>query len=300
MLAPKHFGSGNYLSCAKFAATAKRRLLGVYDPQTIQQQLGVRTVQESVFPLILSGVRFWPYLLVANELRNCSKTETEKRLRAIRLLQRNESYSRDFGPLKSSTFSFYRRMHQRVTSSPVSEARDLRQLLTTRRRYRGKASFFTDNASNWRKALHRSMGTNSQQFARLLNRLHKKISDASLVDLAITELLKRPAYNGALRRAAFCYAFLRCVYGIRTRIEEIPAFVSNEEWAKLLSKLLQNPSADFREYSKFKRLIEKSIDEPALGHIHGKATRGQCQGSGEPRLPRLLQSVHRALTARYC
>lgn len=176
MLVKQYFGTGNFLSCSEIGDNSARRLLGVYDPRAVQQQLRVPALQRSVFPLVQSGVRFWPYLLVAHELRECSKTETERRLRGIRQLQRNQSYSRDFGPLQFTTFRAYRAMHDKVIVSATKDAGELRKLLSTRRRYRGQASFFINNAHQWRKALRRSMGTNSQQFARLLNRLDKKLS----------------------------------------------------------------------------------------------------------------------------
>lgn len=270
------FGTANFLSCRELLPVSPRRMLGQYDPAAIREAIGVPEIRSRCFPTIPSGVRFWPYLIVAHELRDeRSRNRIEKKLQDLRRRQRHHQerghYVRQFGPRSLSTFGAYRSMYRNVRATQNGYAAALRTLLSTRRRYRGHPRFFIENAPVWRKALRRSMGRPGQQFARLLDRLYREDSDSSVVDRAITELLQKTTYDTWLRRAAFCYAFLRCVYGITASIQGIRSFYAVTHWAKLLSRILARPPRDLARYRRFLRLIQASVEKPALENLHRRA-----------------------------
>jgi hypothetical protein len=97
-------------------------MLGKYDPAEMRKAIGVPELSESLFPTVLSGVRFWPYLLVAHELRDeKNKATVERKLRAIHRKQRHYQdkgrYAREFGPSRFSTFVAYRRLYEKIIST---------------------------------------------------------------------------------------------------------------------------------------------------------------------------------------
>jgi hypothetical protein len=271
-----NFGTANLLKCTDLLPVSPRRTLGKYDPALMREAIGVPEIRERLFPTIQSGVRFWPYLLVAHQLRDeHSRLRIEKTLQGLRRRQRTHQdkgrYTRSFGPRSATTFAPYRSMYRNIMATQHVNAADLRSMLSMRSRYGGHPEFFLNNAHEWRKALRRSMGHPGQQFARLLDSLYKEDSDSSIVDRAITELLRKPGYDQWLRRGAFCYAFLRCVYGITTSIQGIRSFVAVSEWARLLARVLAKPPAPLSQYRRFLPLVEASIEKPALEHLHRRA-----------------------------
>lgn len=271
-----HFGIANILKCTDLLPVPPRKLLGQYDPALIREAIGVPEIRDNLFPTIQSGVRFWPYLLVAHELRDeDSRTRIETTLRGFRRRQRTHQekgrYARAFGPRSATTFAAYRSMYRKVVARDDASTEDLRALLTMRSRYRGHPDFFIQHASAWRKALRRSMGRPGQQFARLLDRLYKEEADSSAVDRAITALLQKPGFDPWLKRGAFCYAFLRCIYGITTSIQGIRSYVGVTDWARLLARVLEKPPAPLSQYRRFLPLVEASFEKPALENLHRRA-----------------------------
>jgi hypothetical protein len=275
MLGRELFGAANILECTEMLPL-RRAWLGQYDPAAMREAIGVSEIQGNLFPTIRSGVRFWPFLLVAHELRDeGSRTRVEQHLRDLRRRQRRHQdrgrFARAFGPRTATTFAAYRSMYRNVISSRTGDGASLRSFLYTRRRYRGDPSFFIDHAQEWRTALRRSMGAPGQQFARLLDRLYKEKSDSGAVDRAITKLLRTPSFDKWLRKAAFCYAFLRCVYGITASVEGIRSIFPSSAWAEMLARILREPPADLGVYARFLPLVKASVEKPALEHLHRRA-----------------------------
>ena len=115
----QNFGTANCLSCEDLRPTHARRILGKYDRAEMREAIGVPEIQRLLFPAVQSGVRFWPYLLVAHELRDeHNKAVVEKKLRTIHRRQRNYQkqgrYTREFGPTRISTFNAYRSLYEKV------------------------------------------------------------------------------------------------------------------------------------------------------------------------------------------
>lgn len=274
-LSTELFGTGNYLKCDDLCPRPQRLSLGRFDPKRLRDEIGISRVRH--FPTIQAGVRFWPFLLVANELRDtASRIKVESTLRKIRKGQLNYKkkglYRREFGPRQLSTFRAYQSMYSNLMKMTDGNSSGLRAFLKQKKRYRGAPAFFRDNAFAWRKVLRQSMGQPGHQFAKLLTRFQTKTVD-SPVDSAIAVLLKKTTYNKQLRQAAFGYAFLRCVYGIQTKIEGIPTVVSPKDWANMLAPILSNPPRDLRRYQRFLGLVEKSKTQPVLRQMHLRARR---------------------------
>jgi hypothetical protein len=277
MLNQENFGSGNILdSSGLLSDSLVHQLLGQYDPRLVREEIGVTAVSAHLFPTLRSGVRFWPYLLVAHELRDeQNNSRIEAHLRRLRRLQRGYQekglYARAFGPRTLGSFQAYRAMYEKLMDSHTEDAEGLKAFVSGRLRYRGNPQFFLDNKNKWRTLFRRALGTPGQQFGRLLDRLYKGTPNWRVVDLAITTLLRENSYDQWLRRGALCYAFLRCVYGITESVEGIRSFYPSREWAKNLEKMLCAPPPDLRTYTRFLPIIQKSVESPALKHVHQHA-----------------------------
>ena len=137
-IGPDNFGTANFLKCTDLLPVPPRKMLGHYDPALIREAIGVPEIRERLFPTIQSGVRFWPYLLVAHELRNeQSRTRIEKTLHGLRRRQRvspgqRPIRQRAFGPRSATTFAPYRSMYRKVVSGRDANIEDLRLILTMR------------------------------------------------------------------------------------------------------------------------------------------------------------------------
>jgi len=274
------FGSANTLD---IVAESERRAitsLGQYDPATLAACISISEVRENLFPLLRSGVRFWPFLIFAHEHRESSATEATRALTRIRAEQRRQQkagrLSRLYGPGRSDTLAPYRSVYNRIVEA--HGARDSRvspmyRFITDgRRQYRGDNRLFSaGHTKQWQKALRRSMAPASQQYACALGR-YKSSNASARIDAAIADLIRNgEGYDFWLRKGAACYAFLRCVYGEAT-VEGIEPHDSGQQWARTLLDALADRSdhclSPFRGYIP---LIKRARGGTPLKHIHGVA-----------------------------
>jgi hypothetical protein len=264
-------GSANILDLEKFQDERGSEILDPNDPIRVKKELGLGDITENLFPTINTGVRYWPFLLVARDLyKSRSKEAVQKKLKQINARQDQKN----IGPLKFSTFLYYRGMFRRIKGNDSSDSLDLRRFLNDRRRkYDGNFDFFQRNGNEkkWKRVLVKSMGIPGKQFANLLGRLAKyekrkannNDNEIHIVDRAITHILdNKHKYDKLLWKGAFCYAFLRCMYGIND-LEQVNPPAQVKKWAESLTRALGSPKGrELRHLRKYIPLIIRSTASP--------------------------------------
>jgi hypothetical protein len=260
-------GSANMLNLDDYPSTRTYENLDLNDPITIKKDLGLNEVTERLFSTIITGVRFWPFLLVARDLANTkSRQVIESALKKIKSVQEQKN----IGPLKFSTFRPYRSMYGNLSRKHDLESKDLRCFIQDKRRkYVGKFDVFRRNGNEkkWKKALVKSMDVPGRQFAKLLDQLTKdqKINESgeSITDVAITRILRNKSrFHELLWKGAFCYTFLRNMYGINEFGNVFPP-TQARKWSKYLVEILKkNDPSIPGQLRRYIPLIKNSADLP--------------------------------------
>ena len=152
-------GSANVLDLQSLPGAGQAKLY-LNDPVRVKKEIGVEAVTDLVFPYVKTGVRYWPFLLVARDLEGKRRNVVETRLSSIKKHQRIESR----GPGKWTSFGRYRSMYQAIPDDSK-----LGKFLSHKGRvYRGDFAFFAGREKAWKAALLRTLGKSAQAFAGLL------------------------------------------------------------------------------------------------------------------------------------
>ncbi len=261
-----HIGSINILNFTNLPDGRTNLVLAVNDPIRVKKEIGLNEVSKNLFSTINSGVRFWPFLLVARDLDNTNSKQ--KILKRLRNIQRKQP--KKLGPEALSTFFYYRSMYRRLKEMNDPDSEDLRNLIEDRRRnYYGDFEIFrrNRNTNKWKMALVKSMGLPGRQFAGLLNKLRDKDETENIVEEAITKILKnKSGYDEWLWKGAFSYAFLHCMYGINeTEVDgnKVVSHYKASEWADILVRVLSNPNTNVPDLLRnYIPLIKRSKNTP--------------------------------------
>jgi hypothetical protein len=239
-------GSANYLDLSGLPGRRSSEPLRIDDPRRVKKDIGITEAAEAVFPFLVSGVRFWPFLLVARDY--VEKGITDKALQRLRGICGRQGLGR-VGPTARASFRAYVSMCRRLRDEGVGTPLE-RFIFDRRRDYRGDPVTW-NLESTWKKVFIQSLGPSAKSFAGILRDVEKRDaadSDADIgnVERAIGIVLsdRRWREDGRLWKAAACYAFLRCMYGVNT-IDGIRAHIKSEEWAaRLRTALLCNPPVE--------------------------------------------------------
>lgn len=254
----RHFalGSANIVDMSKVRFEAVRRPIYISDPIRVAEILRVSDISSNLFPQLVIGVRYWPWLLVARDFQ--AKWNDASRGRRVeadleKIHQRMYTGSRysfgNRGPRSRSTFRLYESMYRKI--SDVESAGSLLHRFL-RKETRGFDGFqyhiFNHrNTNGWRKALRNSMGRPAKQFAAILNKLEKENGDLYGPEPAITRVLQsylrdKSSVDEWLWKGCFCYALFRCLYGIIDPAAEKRKATKHDwhnEWVRLLKAVLK-------------------------------------------------------------
>jgi len=250
---------------------------GDNDPARLRDNLRINDLAEELFPCILTGVRFWPFLLVARDLeeRYGDKPSDNKVISELRRIATTQRRNRGIGsrtrlgPRTINSFRPYKGMLRliRERSKKSHQAKNLAKFLMDRRsHYRGDLSFFEKNEKKWKRVLKSSLGPPGKDFAKLIK--NNKVSD--LWD-AIDEILAKPGrFHKKLVEGAAAYALLVCLYGI---MEEGQVYheEDSQKRARLLLKLIdKRPKLPVAQYQLFIMQAANS-SKPPFARINQKA-----------------------------
>lgn len=250
-------GSANVISLEKMPDRRELGKLAANDPIRVKQEICLNEVSKNLFSSINGGVRYWPFLLVARDLyhvRSDQRIITE--LYRIQRYHRKHYQKKRVGPGTLATFQYYQSMYERLVDQndkdPTvrKQSEELRKFVEDKRRkYVGDFDVFhrSGNERKWKKALIKATGIAGKQFAQLLTEIENSNVDITrstdIVEQAITDILNNKAkFDSMLWYGAFCYAFLRCMYGINN-IDGIKLHSNAKDWANKLYEVLTSPMA---------------------------------------------------------
>jgi hypothetical protein len=264
-------GSANVLELDEMPGVGTG-LLHAYDPVRVKEAIALTQATDAVFPYLKTGVRFWPFLLVARDLEGQGARASGARLKRIRAAQ--PAGRRNRGPGTLASFGAYRSMHAEIARGPDTALK--RFLLDHRRTYDGRFEIFARHESAWRRALVATLGSPAAELARLL-RVEKSNQNADVeenialsdVERAISRALAARATSGRLWHACACYAFLRCMYGVRTSSAKVGLAFKSEEWAAQLARAIRSGKrAEARHFERYAGPIARAHERPPWGHLH--------------------------------
>jgi hypothetical protein len=263
-------GSANVLDLGAMPGVGSG-VLHAHDPTRVKEAIELTGATDAVFPYIKTGVRFWPFLLVARDLDGKGARAIGAHLKRVRATQPIGRQNR--GPGTLASFGAYRSMHAEVARGPNTALK--RFLLDRRRTYDGRFAIFARHETVWRRALVATLGRAAAEFAKLLVVQQKRAVDAeevialSDVERTISYALAAPSTSGHLWHACACYAFLRCMYGVReTSTKVVPAFKSEEWAAQLAAAIRMGKRPEARHFERFAGPIARAFERPPWGHLH--------------------------------
>lgn len=268
-----HLGSLNILD---FAADGRGNpIITSNDPIIVKKEIKLSEVEEKLFTTINSGVRFWPFLLIARDFDGIESTE--KILSALKKIQKRHPRE-NIGPKTIATFNFYRSMYRRLKYGRDAKSEDLRRFIENKKRkYKGDFNFFSKHEKDWKAALVKSMGKPGREYATLLDKLKSDSKDSDIVEESITQILKnKHDYDESLWKGAFCYVFLRFMYGVSDGEQQAISHKRAKEWANELIKILSDPRMDVSPRIKGSiRLIEGFRRSPPWQKVALKLKSGE-------------------------
>jgi len=273
---PLRLGSAGFLDLRD--AFDKRRYidLGDHDPARLRSSLNVNAIAQEVFPHIMTGVRFWPFLLVARDLDKDSRNRSGDsrvltKLRKIAAAQRQHpgvTSSTRIGPRSIATFRPYQGMFRSICNRKDKRhvLKLARFLFDRRRSYSGDLKFFTKHEKAWKRALWSSLGQPGKEFARFISNPH--IQD---VGDAIFKIHQKPdRFHAKLIEAATAHALLVCLYGIVDQGEVYSAEKAGEQASLLLKLIRKRPNLPAARYAQWIRLAARS-SRPPFAEVTKKA-----------------------------
>jgi hypothetical protein len=263
-------GSANVLDLSGMPGT-QSDVLHAHDPTRVKEAIGLTKATDVVFPYLKTGVRFWPFLLLARDIDGLGPRAILAHLTRVRAAQPLGRQNR--GPGTPASFGAYRSMYAEIGNGQDTALK--RFLLDGRRAYDGRFAIFARHEMAWRKALVTTLGPSAAEFAKLLiaqrGRTVAAEEAVALTDVerTISDALAAPATSGRLWHACACYAFLRCMYGVReTSTKVVPAFKS-EDWAAQLASAIRSGKRDqARFFERYAGPIARAHERPPWGHIH--------------------------------
>lgn len=194
-------------------------------PRVVYEQLEGATLVEHVFPYIVTGVRYWIFLVCAyKNIEHKQKWPSKKELKS--------KFGPRRGPASSSTQSYYKRMVEKAPDSMLEL-------------FRGKMSYdkrtSKKDISNWRKALLESICPEDKYEQKVLKEILKyfvSTEERNTYIEFVTRLLKINKRTSPIRRLAICYATMRLLYGEWAQTKSHLDAESAKTWFKILEKEL--------------------------------------------------------------
>ena len=270
-------GSANIVDVRRHQFEPIRKPLNFSDPSNISELLGATEIAEEAFPVVTTGVRYWPWLLVARDFSGRYKQTRKAMLRLLPAIRRRVNRTGVFafsrlGPTSIGTFGYYRSMYKKIADLP--ESNPIKRFIEdARRQFDGsQVHIFERSEGDWRRALSATDGTSraAHQFAQQLNRLKRRDGLIDGPEKAITYILKHyRRFDARLWKACFCYSAFRCLYGIADPNQEGEGGTKRKaskhelhrEWARLLVSILDaKPKGVRPEWYRLRRHIKVSVN----------------------------------------
>lgn len=276
----KYYGTLNTLKPSEISFRKDSSIIHPDSPTAISRNLGLADLDDKLFSVLITGISCWPFLTLSF---NCN---TDTRINKIfsttnklmKTLRKNGGRN-IIGPKTYQSLRPYKSMCNRLQSNKQYEP--LYSFLAhLRDKFDGNPKFFTlyGRDVKWRKALKKVNGKQAEAYIRA--RKDAK-NDQEVFDVVTQLLSNDPGYydktsDKTLWYGAFCYAFLRCLFGHFDNKEE-ESFLFGDyaiKWKRLLLKIINDKKAPIpnkvRNCSKYVELLNRIEDEeskPPLAEV---------------------------------
>jgi len=258
-------GTGNILDISGVPGRAHGEDRRWDSPVVIRERLGLERLENDLFPLLVTGVSLWPFLAIAqNSQRAVKATETLRK-----------DLGRRVGPKERGSLRPYRSMYARIRNSHSPGAKALLRFLDAKAEaFSGKLRCFGRHEKIWKRLLLDACGSPGKDYCRAA----RSAGRDARVDDVVDWILSHPGQvrNRDLKRAAFSYAFLVCLFGDFDKDEKKvwPRKWYAERWpARLLERRWwSDPNhGGIRFEPRYRKCLEwirKNPDaEPPLAHV---------------------------------
>ena len=126
--------------------------------------------------------------------------------------------------------------------------------------------YLCEHSKKWKNAFKKALGVQARQLAQFFK-------DDRSVEEVVTEILKCEEPSGPeITRAAYAYAFLRCIYGVKGGEEPTS---QHKTWIELLGRKDLKPCLDVIgvNWTQVQGYLEKSKNGPHLKEAHKKLSK---------------------------
>lgn len=182
-------------------------------PAAIKKNLELDKLDRILFPTLVTGVRWWPFLCIA--ITN-SKSRSRKAFDATRQLKKALGLKKTarLGPDTDTSLRPYISMARNIQESQQCNA--LRRYLE-RLHFTGKASFFVNykHDKKWKELLLASNGAPAEAYIRAYLDKEKILKERPRAEDVVSLVLENEpeTFHSVLWQGCFSYAFIRCLYG---------------------------------------------------------------------------------------
>lgn len=245
-------------------------------PTAINKNLELSRLDTDLFPVLVTGVSCWPFLTLAFDCN--TKQEMNRVFRATRILRKElkkNGRRNIIGPLTTQSLRPYKSMCQNLQNKELKIKYEPLCKFLGNLKFNGKPSFFTfhKHDHNWKKAFKIINGKQANAYIKARN---NSKTDKTVFGV-VTQLLSNDStrYDKTVWYGAFCYAFLRCLFG---------SFVNNEgesdfygdysvKWKTLLLKIMDDrktsipPTVRNSKYRELLNSIEDNESKPPLAGV---------------------------------
>lgn len=253
----------NFVEVGKYCNNLESDLPDPDSPVAFKKNLGIDELDKQLFPLLVTGVKWWPFLTLAITCK--TESDRNKIFRISKALSKEMKAKRGIGPQASATLRSYLSMADNIQNS--DDGKRLKEFLTARA-FDGSASFFSayNREERWREAFISANGQPANAYIEAYKKSRKSLGNESSVWDVVTEILSRESntYNELLWHGAFVYAMVRCLYGYYDRSSgKVKGHDSLVDWRKLLLDICGDPPKCLPKHACSVRYIHllKQIDE---------------------------------------
>jgi hypothetical protein len=275
----------NHLECPVESRSLTHEQLHPESPVAIKKNLGLEELDEKLFPTLITGVRWWPFLCLAMDCT--TESDRQKVFIITRRLKKalNRKNTARVGPETKNSFRPYISMAKKIQENVQEDEQSRKLFKYLQKKFDGNPSFFTNNQheEKWKNLFMNANGKPALGYVRAYIATKKELSLDPEAEKVITHILSLSPnkYDLVLWQGAFSFALIRCLFGI---YDETEGKASNHslvmEWKDLLIGILQKPPAEISMGSTctYRMLLERIEDRESPPPLAGQTKIFRDQG----------------------
>jgi hypothetical protein len=274
--------SMNHLDRPVASRSLTQEQLHPESPVAIKKNLGLDELDKKLFPTLITGVRWWPFLCLAMDCT--TESDRQKVFITTRKLKKalNRKSTARVGPETRNSFRPYLSMANNIQED--EQSRELFKYL--QKKFDGNPSFFTNNQheEKWKVLFKTSNGKPASGYVRAYKAAHKELGIEPGPEYVITHILRHlpNKYDSVLWQGAFSFALIRCLFGIYDQEEgKASNHVFFMVWKELLIRILIEPPAELAEgarNSAYRLLLERIESPESPPPLAGQTKKFRAEG----------------------